>query len=444
LPEPEEPRIPSKKGNFKSILFHLNKMLLQTANKMEFSDWFIDSAILYHQNGSIPTNLTENQIIRFKTRANRFQLINDKLYARIKSKTLNVTKHQVQIVAPRDRDQVLSEMYKDTEQTRNGRDSFYTKVAMKYLNISRRYVQEFLRKQVNYQLHLQQPREKTLKPESVTEVGEKFQIDLIDMTKFVGYNARKGWIVTCIDVFSKYAFARSITTKKAEKVLEALEDILTENYGILGRDPKVIHSDNGSEFVAKIYKDFLKSRGIEIFYGQTYSAQQQGTIERFNRTLKSLIYSYITTRQGQSYAQRYYDKLQDFVKNYNTSIHSSIKARPIDIHKSSRQNVKQVKLVEKKIEKFVDESKELPVLLPHDKVRLHILTLGEERKKKLFAKKVAPQWSVEIYEIVRRFHLNDPSKKKKYRVKMVVDENGNQVDQVVERLFYRQDLQKII
>lgn len=54
------------------------------------------------------------------------------------------------------------------------------------------------------------------------------------------------------------------------------------------------------------------------------------------------------------------------------------------------------------------------------------------------------QKSNEIYEIVRRFHLNDPSKKKKYRVKMVVDENGNQVDEVVGRLFYRQDLLKIV
>jgi hypothetical protein len=422
-------------------------MILRDSNKLEISDSFYDDALSYLHDGTLPQNMTQNQIKQFKTKSNLFFIDDDKLYTRISSKTLNVRSHIVEVVPPRERDNKLQEMYEDPTVTRNARDSFYIKVALKYLNISRRYVQEWLRKQENYQLHYHQAREKSLRPEEQYEICEKFQIDLIDMTNYTGSNARKGWIVTVIDCFSKYSFARMITTKHADKVLEALKSILDENYELVGQDPKVIHSDNGSEFIAKIYKDYLHDRGIKIFYGQTYYAQQQGTIESFNKRLKGLIFSYITSRQQQNlpYSHRYYDKLQDFVYNLNHSYHTSIKARPVDIHKSDRLNVKQQILVKKHVLDFYSTNKvQLSTLQPHDFVRIHIITKAEERKNKQFAKKYVPQWSKEIYQIVRRLFVNDPLRKTKYKVRMVRDADCNDVNKLIPRYFYRQDIQHIV
>jgi len=49
-------------------------------------------------------------------------------------------------------------------------------------------------------------------------------------------------MVSIIDCFSKYAWLLPITQKKAKKVLEVLGLFLKEH------TPKVLQSDNGSEF----------------------------------------------------------------------------------------------------------------------------------------------------------------------------------------------------
>lgn len=421
-------------------------MLLQSINKKNISDNLYDRILNYKQNNILTRGLTESQIKRFKTCSNKFSLENGKLFTTIKSKSLNVKNHKVELIAPRDRDNVLQVMYNDVEQSRNGRDSFYFKVALKYMNISRSYVQEWLRKQENYQLHLIQPREKLLQPETVKSIGEKLMIDLIDMTAYKGSNGRKGWVLTGIDVFSKFGFAKAITTKKADKVLDGLKDILLEYRTKMGMNPQLIHSDNGSEFTNRDYKEYLRQNNIKTFYGQTYTPQQQGNIERFNRTLKGLIFSYITKRKSHNlpFSERYVDVLDQILKNYNDSIHSSIKDKPKNILKPNRSNLKQIKLVDKRIEKFGANKKELPTLLINDRVRLHILTRSEHRKEKIFAKKYLPQWSKEIYEVVRRFNLNNPLKKSKYKVKKVVDEDGNNVNILIDKLYYRHDLQKLV
>ena len=55
--------------------------------------------------------------------------------------------------------------------------------------------------------------------------------------------------------------------------------------------PATIQSDNGPEFKHK-FSVFVKSYGIKQIFSETYSAQQNSFIERFNRTIKTLIGKY--------------------------------------------------------------------------------------------------------------------------------------------------------
>ena len=142
----------------------------------------------------------------------------------------------------------------------------------------------------------------------------------------------------------------------------------------------------------------------------TYSPTQQAIIERFNRTIKTLIFSYISKRraEGVPYSGRYYDKLQDFVFNYNNSYHSTIKDTPTKIFHNTRTNYRQELLVKEKLKEYPKNRKDLPTLNLRDHVRLHILTKSSERKADIFAHKYEPRWSSSIYEIVRRKSLQDP------------------------------------
>ena len=138
------------------------------------------------------------------------------------------------------------------------------------------------------------------------------------------------------------------------------------------------------------------------------------------------------------------------VQNYNNSRHETIQNVPSIIHNPNRLNEKQINLVDKRIENFAKNSKELHLIDIHQKVRLHILTRSANRRDKLFAKKYHPQWSAEIYEVVRRLHINNPLKRTKYKVKMIKNKDGNDVNIEFNKrsspegkFYYRRDLQVI-
>ena len=412
---------------------------LSNCNKTQYDDDFYDNCKIYLSQGNVPQSQSEYEKRTFKEKCSNFTLENNRLYCLIRSKTLNVRKHKVELIAPRDRDRILKEMYEDTNTSRNGRDSFYYKIIMKYINISRRYVMDWLQKQTNYQLHVSQPKEKIYRPDDTTFANQRMMIDLIDLQNLSGYNSRREYILTAIDTFTKFAFCRTITKKTGDKVLEALKDILKENYEIMKSYPLTIHSDNGTEFVNNNYKNYLDSINVKAKFGRTYTPTDQATIERFNKTIKYMIFSYLSLHN----TNRYYDVLDSIVKNYNNSIHSTIKATPISIHKPNRDNIKQFNSVMEKLETFENNNKLLPILNVGDLVRLSIQTLPQVRKNKLFAKGFVSQWSVEIYKIARRMNLNDPSKKTKYKIIMIKDVNGNDTNELIKTYFSRDDLQLI-
>jgi hypothetical protein len=363
----------------------------------------------------------------------------------IKSKTLNTRSKKLELIAPRDRDTKLQQLYDDTNTMHNGRDSLYYQVISRYLNIPKSYVFDWLQGQERYQLHVLKPREKWLRPEDNKSIGSKLMIDLIDLSGIAGFNDQHKWILTAIDCFSKFGWARSMTQKTKEKNVEALTDILNDFHNKMGFYPDVVASDHGTEFKNNPVRDLLASLNIQQFFGMTYLPQQQGQIERFNRTIKNQIFAYISKRKLQNLprAERYKDILQNLINNYNNSYHSTIKDKPINIFKPNRANQKQIVLVDKHIDDFAKNNIIEHDINLHDHVRLHILTKGINRKKKKFSKMYIPQWSLEKYEVIRRIGLNDPQKKTKYQVKMIRDAQGNQVNDIISKTYYAHDLQVI-
>ena len=87
------------------------------------------------------------------------------------------------------------------------------------------------------------------------------------------------YILTVLDVFSKYAWAISIKNKSGCEVSNAFQQIFKE------RMPRKLHTDKGTEFINKTAKDLLKKH--EIHWFATENNTEASVIERFNRTLKN-------------------------------------------------------------------------------------------------------------------------------------------------------------
>ena len=81
-------------------------------------------------------------------------------------------------------------------------------------------------------------------------------------------------VLSVMDCFSKYCWLIPLCTKSEIEVARALCLIFRE-YGC----PKIIHSDNGKEFVANVVASVCSNLGIAKIHGRPYHPQSQGHVE---------------------------------------------------------------------------------------------------------------------------------------------------------------------
>ena len=74
-------------------------------------------------------------------------------------------------------------------------------------------------------------------------------------------NKKYKFILTCIDVLSKYARAIALKDKSADSVVNAMKRIFESS----GRIPKKIQVDKGKEFINRRYLALMKTYKISLF-----------------------------------------------------------------------------------------------------------------------------------------------------------------------------------
>ena len=114
----------------------------------------------------------------------------------------------------------------------------------------------------------------------------------------------------------------------------------------------------------------------------TYNEGKSVVAERFIRTLKNKLYKHMTAT-GKNV---YYDVLDDIVNKYNTTKHSTIKMKPIDVKDNKRV------YIDEHNEKDTTKSSSLERsrFKVGDRVRI-------SKFKNIFAKEYTPNWSREIF-----------------------------------------------
>ena len=112
---------------------------------------------------------------------------------------------------------------------------------------------------------------------------------------------------------SKFAWVVPLKNKMGKSLINSFQSILD-----LGRSPKKLQTDEGTEFLSPNFQSFLKERKIHFF--TTKSELKASVVECFNRTLKTRMWKYFTSKNTLVYI----DILQDIVHGYNNSYHRSI------------------------------------------------------------------------------------------------------------------------
>ena len=214
-------------------------------------------------------------------------------------------------------------------------------------------------------------------------VDAQWQADLADMQKVSKDNDGNRFLLTVIDVLSRYAWAVPIKDKRGETVINALREIFKSS----GRFPQfLLQTDQGTEFFNPHMKKLASEYGFHHFHSD--SDHKAALVERFNRTLKTYIYRYFTYKQ----TNRYVDVLPHLVDAYNRRIHSAHGKAPIKVTHENEEEVFETlypHLTTDEMKKYLRDGKQFQI---GDHVRISKL-------KGLFEKGYLPNWTTEIFVI---------------------------------------------
>lgn len=271
--------------------------------------------------------------------------------------------------------------------------------------------QEWLSKQDAYTMHKPVRRRFKTRSYQTTHVDRQWQSDLVDMQGLSAHNDNYRYLLTCIDIFSRYAWAVPLKTKIAGEVIEGFKTIFKA-----GRIPELLQTDQGKEFENRALASYLLTVGSRQF--SVKSDYKAALVERFHRTLRARMWRYFTANK----TKRYVDVLPKLLHSYNNRPHSSLQGHtPAQVVRDSRL---QWYLWDERNPVNVKIKK--PRYSVGDYVRL-------AWKKKVFDRGYTPNWSAEIFVIKEIDTRENPVMYK------VADLQG----EVLEGKFYEPEMQRV-
>jgi len=154
----------------------------------------------------------------------------------------------------------------------------------------------------------------------IHEIYDTWQADLVDMSAYAKVNRGYIFLLTVIDIFSKFAWAVPTKTKSGSDVTAAMRSVLEQ-----GCQPRRLHVDQGKEFYNATFKNLMEEYNIRLF--SNFSNLKASICERFNRTLKTKMWKEFSFRG----TYKWIDILPDLVSDYNNTKPRTIKMKPKDV-----------------------------------------------------------------------------------------------------------------
>lgn len=250
------------------------------------------------------------------------------------------------VIKPSERDQYLNNLTDGSNLTELSlsAEKLYHRVVKRnrILGISMNYIKDFLKRKAIHIKSLNEPSKRPIvKSFRPKKPRDHWQIDTIYMRKQKKHNSGYDMILVIIDIFSKYVYLKPLRTNKEDfdktgkdnkrlsnQVAEYLEKIF-----LSGDIPRIIQSDNGSEFKDKV-EVILKKYNIEHRVSPSYSPQTNGFVENKNKLIKRLLYVHFMS-QKQKGIKTFYKYINDLDKisfSINTTVQSVTKLTPISVH----------------------------------------------------------------------------------------------------------------
>ena len=180
-------------------------------------------------------------------------------------------------------------------------------------------------------------------------------------------------------------WAIPLKNKYSQTITNEFSNILTKSK----RKPVMIESDRGSEFYNSIFQNCLKSKNIQHYSSLTDKGPS--IAERLIQTLRNLLKKPVFEKGKADWLS----ELPSVIKQYNNTIHSSIKMTPNQASKKSNERKVSSNLQDKR-------EKQTP------KYKLGQLVRTADIKR-VFSKGDSTNWSYKSYTINKVIHDTIPT-----------------------------------
>jgi len=157
----------------------------------------------------------------------------------------------------------------------------------------------------------------------VNNVMDVWECDLADDKALGRFNDNYKYILSVIDVFSKFLHLVPLRSKTGTAVVSAFTSIFKDSSSRRRRRPVWVRTDKGKEFINRHFREMLKREGNQFQVCRNPDVKFS-VVERAHRSIRDRMYKYFTYKN----TYRYIDVLRKFVKAYNDTVHSATGMAP--------------------------------------------------------------------------------------------------------------------
>ena len=249
-------------------------------------------------------------------------------------------------------------------------------------------IESFLSKNKHYIRYKEAKKPKVRNPTYAYHKLYQLQLDLIEILNVKKVNGNYGYILSCIDTFSRKGYLRLLKRKTAEEFLEGFKSILNE----CGGNPYSVASDRGKEMDNHKFRRLCLERNIKVIFCDT--SVHAAVVERFNGTIQKRIYKWCAANNTLSF----YTHLREILDGYNAAHHRTINCSPNFANRE--ENAWFVRMNQEKVYSKVKRVKKVK-FRPGQIVQISL------QKNKLYSRGYSPKFSNEQF-IVHKVHQRLP------------------------------------
>ena len=202
-----------------------------------------------------------------------------------------------------------------------GGQKLYTAARKRGLAVTKKQVQEFVRKQGQKQIF--RPLQAAAGKTASESEQMRAQMDLIDLSS----SPSRGFsfILVALNVWNRMGFAIPIEDKRPESVATGLSILLDDPK----LNPTIISTDSGNEWKGEV-QALLEARQIVHRTKEPSDVNALAAVDRFIQTLKKRLAESLESKKGQ-----WEDRVAEIVRQYNESPHETLfDEAPVDLAES--------------------------------------------------------------------------------------------------------------